>query len=80
MVALTTKHHQCLISPYILPEYLSPVYQGVVGDDDQMVGDGIENGKHGMVNNAHLVQHCDDEVKDEENNEQVVAERSLQDA
>jgi hypothetical protein len=45
-----------------------------------MVGDGIENGKHGMVNNAHLVQHCDDEVKDEENNEQVVAERSLQDA
>ncbi|CAB3996175.1 zinc finger 180 isoform X2 [Paramuricea clavata] len=54
--------------------------EGVVGDDDQMVGDGIENGKHGMVSNAHLVQHCDDEVKDGENNEQVVAERSLQDA
>jgi hypothetical protein len=49
-----------------------------------MVDDGIENGnvKHTMVNNQHLVQHCDDDgvVKHEDNNEQVVAERTLQDA
>ena len=56
----------------------------MVDDDGHMVDDSIENGavKHTMVNNQHLVQHCDEDgvVKDEENNEQVVAERTLQDA
>ena len=49
-----------------------------------MVDDSIENGdvKHSMVNDGHLVRHCNEvgEVKDEQNNEQVVAERTLQDA
>ena len=56
----------------------------MVDEDGHMVDDGIENGdvKHSIVDNTHLVQHCDDdgEAKDGENNEQVVAERTLQNA
>ena len=57
--------------------------QGVVGEEGHMVDEGMENGgvKHAMVNNTHLMEHCDEqEAKDGENNEQVVAERSLQEA
>lgn len=57
----------------------------IVDGGDHMVDDSLENGavKHTMVNNAHLVQHCDEdgaENKDTENREQVAAERSLHDA